>query len=207
MLNEVDFNSSWSHGVDQAAVLFELLDMNYLLRQRNYDTGLPFFSMEFGNAILSRFPLKDAEFVSYPAVRWWEPIFVGQKDGVKVTVILGDDEVEVAAVHLDTRSVEIRQKSMKRLLAETKAHGVLAGDFNSVLSADGETAVDLLREDGRWQAAGGWEREEDFLSYPVGNLSRRIDWVFVPVSWNQIGVKVIEAPFSDHALVVSEWQR
>lgn len=207
VLNEVDFNASWSHGVDQAAVLADLLDMPFLLRQRNYDSGLPFLSMEFGNAILSRFPLKDAEFIPYPAVKWWEPVFVGQKHGAKVTVELGDDEFELVAVHLDTRSAEARQESVKRLLNQSSDDLVFAGDFNSEFSSGGETAIDFLREDGRWQAAGGWERGSHFLSYPVGDLRLRIDWIFVPTTWKQVRAKLIPVDLSDHALLVSEWRR
>ncbi|MEJ6636459.1 MAG: aquaporin [Akkermansiaceae bacterium] len=201
VLNEVDFNASWSYGVDQAAVLADLLDMPYLLRHRTYDTGLPFLSLEFGNAVLTRFPLKDAKFISYPAVKWWEPVLAGQKHGAKVTVEVGEDEFELAAVHLDTRSAEVRQESVQ-ILSELRGRNlILAGDFNSSLSKEGNSAMDYLKKSGRYGAAGGWtDVEGQFLTYPVPAGERRIDWILVPGHWTESSAKMRAVELSDHAL-------
>ncbi|MGJ8695425.1 MAG: aquaporin [Verrucomicrobiaceae bacterium] len=203
VLNEVDFNCTWSHGVDQAGFLAGELGMDAVLRQRNYDSGVPFFSWEFGNAVLSRYALRDAELVSYPVVRWWEPVLMGKKEGVRVRV--GQD-FDLMAVHLETRDAGVRRDSLKQLLKAASGNSVLAGDFNAELGGSGETAIDLVRADGRWQAAGGWENGEMFRSYPARNPRLRIDWIFVPKDWEQLGVEVIATELSDHALLVSEWR-
>lgn len=206
ILNEVDFNCSWSHGVDQATALADLLEMPYIARQRNLDTGLPFFSWEFGNAILSRYPLKNVELVSYPLVRWWEPILVGQKNGLKVTAVIGEEEIDFVAVHLETRDAGVRMESVRRLQEIRGENLVLAGDFNSSISESGSSAIDYLRDTQRFTSAGGWDDPEGvFFTYPAPNGGCRIDWILAPKGWRSGTNNVHPAIFSDHALVVSRW--
>lgn len=205
VLNEVDFNCSWSHGVDQAEALAEILEMPYIIRQKNLDTGLPFFSWEFGNAILSRHPLKNPELVSYQSVNWWEPILVGQKNGVKVTAVVGEKEIDLVAVHLETRDAGVRMESVRRLQKIEGEDLILAGDFNSSLSESGESAMDSLRASKRFQAAGGWDDSERALTYPAPKGQHRIDWILAPSDWLCRSIKVLPATSSDHALVSSRW--
>ena len=206
ILNEVDFDSSWSGRNDQVDVIAKELGPVNIVRQRNYDMELPFFSLEFGNAILSRFQINTASSILYPEVRWWEPVLMGRKDGVIATLPMeGDDELEVIAVHLETRDQEVRQASLRVLLEQASGSEVMAGDFNATWQEGEESAIGMIQRDGRWQAAGGWDGKGEFKSYPALNPQLRLDWVFVPASWRALGAEVILTDLSDHGLLVSEW--
>lgn len=206
ILNEVDFDSSWSGRNDQVKVIEKELGKVSVIRQRNYDTGLPFFSLEFGNVILSRFQINAASSIFYPEVRWWEPLVLGRKDGVIATLPMeGDDELKVIAVHLETRNQEVREASLRVLLDQASGNEIMAGDFNATWQEGEESAIGMVQRDGRWQAAGGWDGKGAFKSYPALNPQLRLDWVFVPASWRALGAEVILTDLSDHGLLISEW--
>ena len=60
VLNEVDFNSSWSGGQDQAAAIATEAEYPYLVEQRNLDFRVLHRRWNFGNAILSKSPIHSA---------------------------------------------------------------------------------------------------------------------------------------------------
>ena len=200
ILNEVDFNCMWSHGVNQAQALAEDCGYPFVVEQRNLDLGIPFFRVAIGNAILSRFPIEDASGVEYPEVKWWEPIAAGKKEGVKVEVNLPDGEsLELCGVHTETRDAKVRKGSVEALLKFAGERSVLAGDFNSVRAGDGTTAIDLIFNDGRWR-----EAKASGATFPTSKPEIRIDWIFVPRDWEELNSKVLVKNLSDHAMVVGE---
>lgn len=202
ILNEVDFNCTWSHGVNQAQTLAKECGYTWVVEQRNLDLGLPFFRVAIGNAVLSRFPVRGIEGVEYPEVNWWEPVLAGKKGGVKAMVELPDgSKMEVFAVHAETRDADVRRDSIKAIIESAGERSVLAGDFNSVLGGDGSTAVDLILNEGRWIAA-----KADGATFPTKNPENRIDWIFVPRNWVEIGSGVVMSELSDHAMVTGEWR-
>lgn len=202
ILNEMDFDCTWSHGVNQAAILGDACGFRYRLEQRNLDLGIPFMRVAIGNAILSRFPIKDAETVDFPPVNWWEPLVAGKKRGALGMVRLPNGtELEVFAVHAETRDQEVRKGSVKALLKRAGESSILAGDFNSVRQGNGTTAVDLIFGDGRWMASTA-----STGTFPTVEPRRRIDWIFVPKSWREVESRVLVSDLSDHALVIGEWR-
>jgi len=202
VLNEVDFNCTWSHGLNQAEYLAEACGFSEVVEQRNLDLGIPFMRVAIGNAILSHLPIESAEVVPYPAVKWWEPIVAGKKKGVEALVKLPDgSEVEVFAVHLETRDEEVRKASLQEILKKAGPRSILAGDFNSERRGDGSSSIDRALGDGAWQ--GGADQSPTF---PSNQPKIRIDWILVPKAWREVFSKTFAAPLSDHALVVSEWR-
>lgn len=202
ILNEVDFDCTWSNGVNQAQILAKECGYPFVVEQRNLDLGFPLFRVAIGNAILSRVPIREAEGVDYPAVKWWEPLAAGKKGGVKALVELPDGvEVEVFAVHAETRNAGVRKNSIKALVGSAGRISILAGDFNSVRGGDGATAVDLIFSDGRWK-----EVSATGATFPSTKPVSRIDWIFVPRGWNELSSKVLVRDLSDHAMVVGEWK-
>ena len=202
VLNEVDFDCTWSHGVNQAQKLAKDCGYPYVVEQRNLDLGVPFFRVAIGNAILSRFPIRQVEEVSYPPVNWWEPLLVGKKNGAKAIVQLPDgDELEVFAVHAETRSAEVRKGSVKALLESAGESSIFAGDFNSVRGNDGSNAVNMILENGGWK-----EGKTKGATFPTRKPVIRIDWIFVPHKWEELNHKVLVSDLSDHAMVIGEWR-
>lgn len=202
ILNEVDFDCTWSHRINQATELARKCDFAHHAEQRNLDFGIPFMRVAIGNAILSRFPIKEAEVVAYPPVNKWEPIAAGKKQGLMARVVLPDNnEIEVFAVHAETRDRKVRKDSVRALLKTSSKRSILAGDFNSVRGGDGSTAIDLIFEDKRWIEA----RAAD-PTFSTKKPTERIDWIFVPKSWLELSSEVIPSNLSDHALVIGEWK-
>lgn len=202
ILNEVDFDCTWSHGVNQAQVLAKECGFAFVAEQRNLDLGVPFFRVAIGNAVLSRFPIKGADRVEYPSVKWWEPIVAGKKDGAKVILELPNGAgIEVFGVHAETRDQDVRIGSVEALIEAAGERSVLTGDFNSVRAGDGSTAVDLVLGDGRWK-----ESAAEGATFPTEDPTRRIDWIFVPQNWEELESEVIVSDLSDHAMVVGEWR-
>ncbi len=113
VLNEVDFSSVWSFHFNQARFIAENTSLKYVVEQNNIDVSFPFFRYQFGNAVLSRYPLKDAAFVQHEPLSELENIFAGNHDAVYVTSATPLGDIGVFAIHLDYRSEETRLEAIK----------------------------------------------------------------------------------------------
>ncbi len=126
VLNEVDFDSSWSHSVNQAAYLAKAAGYPYWAEQRNLDFRVLCWTWRFGNAILSRLPIKESRVIDFPSHRMVESILAGKKRGLSCSIEFDGRLVQIDGVHLSHRSEAVRAKSTELLTAS-----ILAGDFNS----------------------------------------------------------------------------
>lgn len=208
-LDEVDFDATWSHRVDQAAHLARAAGYPYVAAQANFDFAFPGFSYRFGNALLSRTPLEGCRLVGYPARSRLEAALLGHKQGLRCTTTAKGATFDVVAVHLEHRDEPTRARSVQVLLQDMPRPTVLAGDFNSAARgtpgaqplADGRTAVDLLLEDPRLRPVGGGPRAPP--TFPSWAPARRIDWIFVPRAWRVGRAEVRSTALSDHAAVAA----
>ena len=186
VLNEVDLDATWSGRRNQAHIIAERAGYAYRVEQCNYDLWLPGFRIRFGNAVLSRFPVVEAEPIDWPAVSGLESAAFGRKRGVVCTLDLGNERsVRVVAVHWDTRDGLVRQGSADVLAALSRDGGpplIALGDFNSLLERDDgkETAVARLLAGSSfsWEGAAG-EGEPPWVSFPSDTPVRLIDYVLV----------------------------
>ncbi len=176
VLNEVDFDSTWSGGVNQAEVIARAMPLANRAEGRNLDVSLPFFTVRCGNAVLSRFPITDARLVKFPGYSTLETIGAGRKKGLLCTLLLpGDREVRILAVHLEHRSEEVRIAAalvIGELAADEGPPLVAAGDFNSTPKSYPRATPD---------ASG-----------------RAIDWVLAPASWRIAEHRPLDSKLSDH---------
>jgi endonuclease/exonuclease/phosphatase family metal-dependent hydrolase len=213
VLNEVDFQSSWSRSIDQAAEIAGATGLVHVLEQRNVDVALPFRTFRFGNAILSRYPIARAEAIRFPPYSRWEAALAGNHDGVVAEVLTPLGRVRVVAVHLEYRSEEVRLRCAR--IIETLAEGdarpwIVMGDFNSIPAfarrhpgyAPAENAVDLLLRGGKLsasKAATGWEH---YVTFPSASPDRAIDWILTSHGLDQGVPAAIRSDLSDHLMVV-----
>lgn len=216
VLNEVDFDSLWSGHVNQAEFIAREAGFPFRAEQRNIDMSLPFASLRFGNAILSRYPVRDARRVDYPSCKTWETILAGRKDGLLCTVAVSDAlQLRVLAVHFDHRPEWVRVASAKVVddLCKTSPLPFLAaGDFNSTrigfpratLDPEGRTAISWLLETGGYQTLPTEAPQPSDLTFPSVDARSVIDWILVPPSWTIRSRTVIDSNLSDHKLVVME---
>ncbi len=220
VLNEVDFDSAWSYGIDQARVLADRAGYPYVATQTNLDVPgfVPTGPYRFGNAILSKVPLDDCAVIALPGLRGWETVVAGKKRGL-VCRVGGHDGFDLYALHLSHRSERLRTDSMRFVLEHARGRGleaVLAGDFNSAPSGvpghdtddKGRNAVDELVGSRGFVLSPhqGFETRAG-LSFPSTAPDRAIDWVAAPKSWTRGPAQVVDSTLSDHRPVVAEWVR
>ena len=210
VLNEVDFDSTWSGGQNQAAAIAKTAGYSWRVEQRNLDFGFIYGSWTFGNTILSKFPITNAATVRYPPLKIWESWLAGSKQGVVCTITPpGRTPFRVAAVHLEHRDESIRADSAERLIqlaSESPLPLIAAGDFNSSLTgfpfsettADGKNAMDSLRKSGKFQLRPDTELESEQVTFSVPAPDRVIDWILVPPESDIESYDVIDTELSDH---------
>ena len=221
VLNEVDFDCTWSGRQNQAAWIAKRAGYPYYATQRNYDVSLPFFRLRFGNAVLSRWPIARAQRVTLPHVAKWEALLIGRKDALHVTVERDDKPVDVLAVHLDVRGRQVRQNSvphLSRFASEDQPPLIVAGDFNcKLIEVDGtapgpevtESAGTRLRD----EADLGWVPDAAQAqlggSFPAPQPNRLIDYILADTRLPMTRLQVIDSTLSDHRPLVAdlEWPR
>lgn len=217
VLNEADFSSFWSGHTDQARLIAREAGYRYIVEQRNIDAAIPFVSLRFGNAILSRLPLSDATFLDYPHPSRLQALLMGGvKDGAAATVTLPDGrKFQVVAVHLPLGGETYRHSSAKLFMdlqRQSSLPMIAMGDFNSTAKgwpghdadATGHNCVETLLESDRWSTF--FERatvNAECFTFPSEKPSRRIDWIFVSSPWRLQDKTVVPSDLSDHLPIIS----
>lgn len=229
VLNEVDFDATWSGGRNQAAAIARAAGFPHRVEQRNLDFRFLYGSWKFGNAVLSRFPIVEAELVEFPPLSRWESALAGHKRGVVCTLQLPNDrQVRVLAVHIETRSADVRVQCARRIAeiaSESGAPLIAAGDFNSTFpglphfeqTAGGENAMSVLQSSGRFETPAIARRQEigreradvnaapgpDHFTWSTAEPDRVIDWILIPSGWRFEEYRVLPSDLSDHRPVVA----
>ncbi len=214
VLNEVDFDSSWSHRVNQAEFLAREAGFPYRVEQRNFDAAVPFYSWRFGNAVLSRHPISAARLVEYPAFARWEGILAGKKNGVVCTVDLPDGkQVRVLAVHLSHRSERVRIASARMIAEERERKGpplIAVGDFNSTpvqyphaeTDTTRQTALSWLLDEGGFTTLLPQADAVQQMTFPSTSPNRVIDWILVDETLQLLSQEVFPLQLSDHRPII-----
>ncbi|OPH53130.1 hypothetical protein BC351_32150 [Paenibacillus ferrarius] len=124
-LQEVDRFRLRSGFVDQAKALAELLGM-----QMRFAPSLTYPIGQYGNAILSRYPIENSSYELLPGAKETRSLLTAQLQ-------VGSEHIQVATTHLglseEDRNVQLARIS--ELLADTEVPLVLTGDFNMELDA------------------------------------------------------------------------
>ena len=156
ILKVVVFNVQHARHVDRAAALIQqsaaLVDPDILLLQEMDEPGTraiadslrlsyvyypatvsPTTHRDFGNAILSRYPIMDDRKIILPHLARFGHM---QREAVGVTILIGDRRIRIYSVHLATMAEAgpgARRQQLAAVLADadTFAAVVVGGDFNS----------------------------------------------------------------------------
>lgn len=209
VLNEVDFDSTFSRRVNQAGFIAERAGFAERVEQRNADAWLAGFRWGDGNAILSRHPIREVFLIDLPAYRPWLAALGFKKRGVAALIERAPgDAIRLVAIHLDHRSSDVRLASAEQILRFAAAPGpptLLAGDFNSTLSglpyakpsAKGHTALDRFLAAGfrRWTGVAAVPEQ---MTYRSNRPTRVIDWILTPGNWTFDAYHVLPTDLSDH---------
>jgi endonuclease/exonuclease/phosphatase family metal-dependent hydrolase len=215
VLNEVDFGAVWTGHENQAEIIAREAGFAHLLEQRNFDAALPFQRLRFGNAILSRFPIKASQFVPLPAFSERERRIAGSKQGVLADIHVDDQlTIRAFAVHLEPRDELTRIRSAAAISAcatNSPYPFFCLGDFNcSPASAEIEStsrepsAMDMLLKHGRLKIVPAHRLTPERFTFASFAPTVAIDWVLVPMDWEFISHEVPNVQLSDHRPVLAE---
>ena len=218
VLNEVDFDCTWSSRQNQAAWIAERAGYPHYATQRNYDVSLPFFLLRFGNAVLSRWPIEGVQRVTLPHVAKWEAVLIGRKDALRVTIRRGTQQARVLAVHLDVRDRRVRQDSVPKLSRFASVDMpplIVAGDFNcKLIEVDGaasgpevtESAGTRLRDEASLAWVPDAAQAELGGSFPAIQPNRLIDYILADPRLPMTRLEVVNSTLSDHRPLVADLQ-
>ena len=216
ILNEVDFASVWTGHENQAEIIAKQAGFTHVMEQRNFDMAIPFLRLRFGNAILSRFPIRSAQLVRLPVHSGFEQRFAGAKQSAFADIQLDNQlTIRVFPVHLEPRAGLTRSNSTAVLaswITNSPYPVICLGDFNcwpTAFSKDRSRSADslgmdfLLRE-GRLQTRTETQLLPGHFTFTSYAPSEAIDWILVPANWEFTSYEVHDIQLSDHRPVVAE---
>ena len=186
-LQEIDQNAARTGGIDQAAELARLTGMHYV-----FGKAMDFQGGAYGQAILSRWPIKAHEVHQLPQRSGREP---------RIVLIASVPALTFASTHLDHQLEEVRVEqaaALNALFRTNTAAVILAGDFNA--TPPSKTMSTLAPQ---WQDAAVEAPEP---TVPSGKPSRRIDYILCAPKdqWQVISTRVLDEPIaSDHRPVLA----
>jgi len=196
-LQEVDKNTNRANGLDLIAELEKLTYMNGIFgKAMDFDEG------EYGEGILSRYPLIETKNSPLPHLAEHEP-----RTALEVTIQLPDSEkIIFVGTHLDhtkddaDRIAQVREIN-KLYINENHFPTILAGDLNALPDTE---PMKILTE--YWIDA---TKDDPQPTWPSDNPTRKLDYVmFYPANrWRVVEKIVIDEKIaSDHLplLVVLE---
>lgn len=194
-LQEVDRGVERTQRRDLPAELAKLTGMHVRFERNILHQG-----GDYGNATLSRFPIKSARNLHYRMLRPGE-----QRGVLQVVVDVQGRDVLVLNTHLDYRPDDIERRSnVEELRALVAAAGktpvILVGDFNAVPDS---APIASLREflTDVWTVVG----RGDGFTIPVRKPAKRIDYIWTtPGAFEPRAINVLQSEASDHLPVIAE---
>jgi len=195
-LQEVDKGVQRTQGRDLAAELAEKTGLHaWFDRNINHQGG------EYGNAILSRFPILTRTNTHYKMLR------PGEQRGLqRATLDVHGQKIAFLNTHLDYRPDDSERKlNVGEIRAAVKSPGglpaLVVGDFNCAPDSAVQASLREFLTDS-WLIAGKGEG----FTIPVREPRSRIDYIFhTPAShWRVDSIRVLESEASDHLPVLAE---
>jgi endonuclease/exonuclease/phosphatase family metal-dependent hydrolase len=193
-LQEVDRGIPRSGKRDLAAELAQLTGM-----QAIFERNIVYQGGDYGNAILSRFPIRCSRNTHYQMLRAGE-----QRGLLQAVVEVGGRELLFLNTHIDFRPDDserlLNVDEMRQVIEREKLPVILLGDFNSVPGSSTHTKLKSFLVDA-WEVAG----RGDGFTIPVKKPSKRIDFIFVSgATIEPVKMEVIHSIASDHLPIVAE---
>ena len=189
-LQEVDKNVYRSRFEDQVKKLAEELDMHYA-----YAPNIQIFGAEYGNAILSKYPIESFENVNLPGNR-------REKRGLLIGKIrIKEEEVSFLVTHLGLNKEE-RKKQMEAIDQFVRFLGkrvVLVGDFNTT-----DKNIDFYNfKKYLIDTAEVFENQYQH-TYDGIVFKSRIDYIFTTQDFKTMYYEVLDTDISDHFPVIAQ---
>lgn len=184
-LQEVERFSVRTGFRDQIEYIADKLSMHYV-----YGKSINILNGQYGNAILSNFPIEEYKVSKLPS------------DGESRTILRAGlnvygNRIFFYSTHLglDQRERDMQVEEIVRLTADER-NTVVTGDFNSRADKLGEITE-------RYIDCAGLENNFDKATFVGEDLSERIDYIFVSKDFKVKKYEVLERDASDHYPIIS----
>lgn len=166
----------------------------------SFERNIIYQGGDYGNAILSRFPIKSAKNTHYKMLR------AGEQRGVLQLVIdVRGRDVLFLNTHIDYRPDDAeRFLNMDEVKAIIETAGkmpvILCGDFNSTPESRTIAKVKTFLSD-TWELVG----KGDGFTIPVLKPNKRIDYIWISrPALEPLSMEVLRSEASDHLPVIAE---
>jgi endonuclease/exonuclease/phosphatase family metal-dependent hydrolase len=196
-LQEVDKGVERTARRDLPAELAKLTGMNvYFDRNIFYQGG------DYGNAVLTRFPIKKKKNTHYKMLREGE-----QRGVLQLVLDVHGKDLLFMDTHIDYRPDDaervINADELKQIVADAgKMPIILCGDFNDNPESRTHQKIEKFLSD-TWQLIG----QGNGLSYSSGQPSERIDYIWISKTNIQpLKIEVLKSIASDHLPVLGEFR-
>lgn len=224
-LQEVDFRSRRSFGVDQMKFLAEKLGLAHaayvLTWNKNY-VAWPYWPPErhfgrvvSGQAVLSRFPIKSQQLIEFPKPStnaFWYNWFYLDRIVQHLILDLGGEQVSVYNLHLEAFAAATREEQIGQLgrliKADPFAAKIAAGDFNladPILPDREDSDRDskgLLKVFAANTGTQAFQTEKPFYSMPSNEPYKLIDHIFFSPRFRlEKAGNIADSTASDHLAV------
>ena len=194
-LQEVDRGCARTQKRDLPAELAKLTGLKV-----HFEKNIPYQGGEYGNAILTRFPIKRAKNTHYQMLR------PGEQRGVLQLVL----EVHGRDVLFMNTHIDYRPDDAERVLNVDELRGIVAaagtlpvimvGDFNAMPGSRTITNLKTFLSD-TWELAG----KGDGFTFSAREPKKRIDYVWITkASLEPRKIEVLRSEASDHLPLLAE---
>ncbi len=194
-LQEVDRGTERVQKRDLSAELAKLTGMTV-----QFDKNIPHQGGDYGNAVLTKFPIKRAKNTHLKSFA------NGEQRGVQQLVLeIHGREVLFMNTHLDARRDPVEREhsadELKEIVAQAgKMPVILCGDFNTRPQTPAYAKVAAVLTDS-WGAVG----KGDGFTIPVKKPASRIDYIFVSKdSIVPLKMEVLQSEASDHLPIIAD---
>jgi len=205
-LQEIDENSRWGGSFDHLALLRELTELPYAVYGVNNRRGGR-YHLNYGNAILSRYPVHHHENVPFGRGT------LGEKGFLFAEIDVPAGRLPLVNIHMHHRSRSQRLRQITRLMhflneQHTRRHAnwcapvLVCGDFNNPSHRPDATATLL----------GYFEQANNYVllpktgrTFPSALPLRALDYVFLPEECREPRAEIVRSLLSDHRPVLVEF--
>ncbi|QDV24593.1 endonuclease/exonuclease/phosphatase family protein [Aureliella helgolandensis] len=190
-LQEVDHTMTRSEQVDQLAELAKLTGL-----EGRFAKAIDIQGGEYGQAVLSRFPITEFSVHELPGLQGRETRVLGIAQ-----IDINGSQLTFATTHLDHQLSDVRLKQaieINRLMPKTDRPAIICGDFNAV-----PTSATMLEIQKLWTLVMG---EQPIATIPSGKPTRQIDFVAVKSAerFKSVSLEALDEPIaSDHLPVLA----
>ena len=206
-VQEIDENSLWAGSFDHLEFLREFTGLPYAVFGVNNRRG-GFLKLNYGNAILSKHPITEAENIKFGRSNF------GEKGFLFAEIDMKGSRVPVVNMHLNYRSRAARIKQVEHVMEYlTKKHPqrishwrippIVCGDMNNPSHTSDATAslMKYFSQHGHYTL-----HPRNAPTFPSPMPRRTLDFVFLPPACVEVYCLVVKSYLSDHLPVMVEFK-